>query len=361
MVSSYFVSAEKISEICLNPSFAPYLQIAKKSPQARAQKVAEPSQATSESLCFVSTPEHLAEALKGHPAILVAHNKLATQEIQISENQALFTTPNISAAMALILPYFDHKQSRFPVEIHPQASIDPSAKLGQNVRIGAFAVIGAQAEIGDDTIIGSHVVVETGAVVGAKSLLHPFVFVGAHCKIGKYCELHPHTTIGSDGFGFVQGHDKRRHKIPQLGIVVLEDFVEMGASCTIDRATLGETRIGEGTKFDNLCHVGHNCKIGKHNVFAGGFMIAGSSEIGDYCMVGGSTVVSDHVKLGSNIILGGRSAVTKDVPEAGAYSGYPLEPFRDNLKTLANFPHITGMRKQLAQIRKHLGLKDEDS
>lgn len=360
MSMPHFVSSEKISEISLNPTFSRYLQIVKRSDSARANRVVEPANAQPDSLVFVSTKDQLAAALGGHCSILIALDKLMPIEMQLGPHQALYTSPSISAAMALVLPLFDQKLSRFPMGIHPTAVIDPSAQIGKNVRIGAYSMIGAEAKIGDQAVIGSHVVVENGASVGNNSILHSFVFLGAHCEMGRYCEIHPHTTLGADGFGFVQGHDQRRHKIPQLGKVILEDFVEIGANCAVDRATLGETRIGEGTKFDNLCHVGHNCKIGKHNVFAGGFLIAGSSEIGDYCMFGGDSVVSDHVKIGNNMIIGGRSAITKDLTEPGAYTGYPLEPFRDGLKTISNFPNITKMRKQIAQIRKHLGLKDED-
>lgn len=354
-----FVSAEKISEICSHPTFGKFLQIAKMSPRARANKAVEPHWAQKESLCFVSTTIHLDQALSGKASILVALDKLNLPENSLNEDQALFKTPSVSAAMALVLPYFDQKSRRFPEGIHPSASISPKARIGQNVRIGPFAVIGDDAQVGTDTWVGSHVVIETGAQVGDRTILHPHVFVGANCQIGNGCELHPHVTIGSDGFGYVQGPDLRRHKIPQIGIVVLEDFVEMGGNCVVDRATLGETRIGEGTKFDNFCHVAHNCKIGKHNVFAGGFFVAGSSEIGDNCMTGGNVAVADHVKLGNGIILGGRSAVTKDVMQSGAYTGYPLEPMKDGLKTIANLAQLTQMRKHIAQIRKHLGIKDD--
>jgi len=157
----------------------------------------------------------------------------------------------------------------------------------------------------------------------------------------------------------VKAHDQRQHKIPQLGIVVLEDFVEFGANCAVDRATLGETRIGEGTKFDNLCHVAHNCQIGRHSVYAAGFFVAGSSTIGDHFMVGGTTAVGDHLQISDNVTLGGRSVVTSDIPKAGAYAGYPLEPFAEARRTLVNLTYVTKMRKQLLQIQKHLGLKEE--
>lgn len=355
--SSVFVS--QIQQICQNPTYEKYLRFIQGEPNTLALRAVEPQLASPDSLCFVSTAEDLNKVLTSGASIIVALDKLNLTKISLTKNQALFSAAHVGAAMTLILPLLDQKKSRFPIGIHAQSFVDPTAKLGAGASIGPFAVIGAFAEIGEGTAIGAHSVVETGAQIGAKTILHPQVFIGAHCRIGNFCEIHPHTTIGSDGFGFVQGPDLRRNKIPQLGIVVIEDSVEIGANCAIDRATLNETRIGEGSKFDNFCHVAHNCTIGKNNVFAGGFMIAGSSRVGDNCMSGGGTFINDHVEVGNNIIFGGRSSVSKDVLKPGAYTGYPLEPMRDALRTLANLVHLTSMRKQLAQIRKHLGLQDE--
>lgn len=343
-----------------NPTFSRYLKYLSGPESLIVESAKEPHLASPKDLVFVSTTDHLQAALDQNAGIIVALEKLKPESIQRTDGMGLFSTPAIPAAMALILPLFDRKSSRFHQGIHPSAAVDTSAHIGKNVSIGPFAVIGANAIVEDNCLIGAHVVIESGAKIGEKSILHPHVFIGAYCQLGQSCEIHPHTTIGSDGFGYVEGHDKRRHKIPQLGIVVLEDFVEMGASCTVDRATIGETRIGEGTKFDNLCHVAHNCKIGKHNAFAQGFGVAGSTEIGDHVTVGGHTQITDHVRVGSNITIGGKSGVTKDLLEPGIYAGYPLEPVRDAMKSIANITKITELRKQLAQVRKHLNLKDEN-
>ncbi len=350
------VSAVQISAICQHPAYGSLLKCLQARDQLTAEKVVEPTNASPNTLIFASTPDQLKQALAGNPSILVLQEALT--KLPLDFPGALYSTPSASAAMALILPLFETKKQRF--ESHPSAIIDPTAKIGTGVKLGAYAVVGAHAIISDNCLIGSHVVVEKGAQIGAGTILHPQSFIGADCVLGKNCEIHPHTTIGADGFGFVQSPDLKRNKIPQIGIVVLGDNVEMGANCAVDRATIGETRIGEGTKFDNLCHVAHNCKIGKHNVFAAGFFVAGSSEIGDNCMVGGQAAVADHIKVGSNMIIGGRSGVTKDLETPGAYAGFPIEPMRDAVRTLANLPNLTQLRRQVAQIRKHLGLKDEE-
>ncbi len=354
------VLATQIIQICENPQFAQFLKIVKRADDSHSDQVCEPQLAKKNCLCFVSTKDQLGAALKGQASIVIALAKLEVDSIQFPNSVALFSAASISAAMVLILPLFDPKKSIFPVGIHPSASIDPSAKIGKAVHIGAFAVIGPKVQIGDYAIVAAQTVVEKSAQIGHHTLLHSHVFIGSRCIVGHHCEIHPHTSLGSDGFSYVQGPDQRRNKIPQLGIVVLEDFVEVGSQCAFDRATLGETRIGEGSKFDNLCHVAHNCRIGKNNVFAAGFAIAGSSEVGDNCTFAGGVLIADHVKVGSGIMVGGKAGITKDVSVPGAYTGYPLEPIKDGMKTIANLANLTKMRRQLHKITKLLGLKDED-
>ncbi len=331
------------------------------SPDLFCNQVREPEQAVANSLCFVSDLTTLENAVQNKAAVIIINHKLKEKipNHLLTPQLGLISVQNISLAMSTVLPLFDDKKQRFHQGIHATAIIASTAKLGKNISIGAYSVIGDNCQIADNTIIGSHVVIESMATLGSNCILHPFAFVGSRCQIGSFCEIHPHTTIGSDGFGFAPDQQNIRHKIPQIGIVVVEDNVEFGANCAIDRATLGETRIGKGTKFDNNCHIAHNCKIGQNNVFAAGFMMAGSSQVGNNCMFGGQAVVTDHVKVGDNVIVGGKAAVTKDTLTAGAYTGYPLEPIKDAMKTLVNMTHVTEMRKQLNEVRKHLNLEQE--
>ncbi|QDK46486.1 UDP-3-O-(3-hydroxymyristoyl)glucosamine N-acyltransferase [Bdellovibrio sp. ZAP7] len=323
-----------------------------------AKKVLPPDQADSESLIFVSKPDFLEKALKAQSPIIVAHKSLT---LPTDSKTTFFTTHNIQLAMAAILPLFDGKMNRFNQEtkIHPSAWIHPQAHLGQNVSVGPFAVIGEHVRIGDGATIGAHVVIESYAQIGALTILHPQVFIGAYSEIGAHCEFHPHTTIGADGFSFAMAKDGTHKKIPQIGKVVIEDHVELGANCAVDRAALTETRIGRGTKMDNFCHVAHNVIIGENNVMAAGFKIAGSSRIGSNCMFGGDAAVSDHITICDKVIIAGKSGVTSNVQQSGAYGGYPLEPLRESLKTLANLSQLTRIRKELSRVVKHLGLKEE--
>ncbi|GIL16398.1 MAG: UDP-3-O-acylglucosamine N-acyltransferase [Oligoflexia bacterium] len=350
------ISAQLIKEIQSH-----YLEYAQGSLSATGSTPLPPECAKPGSLIYVSSPDQLKTALEIPAGIIVCLKKILKESIELKADQALFLTPAIPAAMALINPLFDTKKSRWPMGIHPSAHISPSAKLGDNVTVSINCVIGDEVIIGENTFIGPNSVVEKGAQIGSSTYLHPSVFIGANCIIGNHCEIHPHTTIGSDGFGYAKDPQTGiAHKIPQLGIVVLEDHVELGANCAIDRATLTETRICSGTKLDNLVHIAHNCVLGKNGFYTAGFMTAGSSEIGANFACGGGVVVADHIKITDNVTLGGRSAVTKDVTESGAYTGYPLEPWREGLRTLANLPNVSEMRKQISEIRKHLGL-DKDS
>ena len=263
--------------------------------------------------------------------------------------------------MAAILPLFDGKMNRFnqTSKIHPTALVHETAHIGVGTALGPYVVVGEHAKIGDHCTIGAHAVIEKAAEIGAHTLLHPQVFIGAHCILGTHCEIHPHTTIGADGFSFAMTKEGTHKKIPQIGRVVIGNHVEMGANCAVDRAALTETRIGDGTKFDNFVHIAHNCVIGKNCVLAAGFKMAGSSSMGDNGMAGGGVDVADHVHIGDKVMLAGRTGVTNDIAGPGAFGGYPVEPLRDSLKTIANLAHLTRLRKDMARVLKHLGIKEE--
>ncbi len=196
--------------------------------------------------------------------------------------------------------------------------------------------------------------IERGARIGADTLLHAQVFVGWGCQVGARCEIHPHTTLGSDGYSYAHDEQGNHYKIPQVGIVVIEDDVEIGANCAIDRAAFDTTRIGSGTKLDNLCHIAHNCQIGRNVLLTAGFFVAGSSTIGDNFICGGRSTVTDHVKICANVQVAGLCAITKSITEPGAYGGHPLQPMKHYLRTTASLPHLPEIRKTLAAMEVRL-------
>ncbi len=265
-------------------------------------------------------------------------------------------------AMSALLRYFDAKSERFAQwgTHHPTAVVHESATLGRDVLLGPYCVIGAQASIGDGCMIGSHSVVENRARIGARTVLHPQVFVGAGCEIGSDCEIHPHTSIGSDGFGYAVDRGGKAHKIPQLGNVRIGDRVEIGSNCAIDRATLESTHVRSGAKLDNLCHIAHNCDLGEDGLYTAGFMMAGSTTIGRRFSTGGNSVVSSHLTLADDVMLAGRSTVTNDIKEPGAYGGYPLQPLKTALKTLVLIGQLGTLKRDLRKALKRLGLEETD-
>lgn len=325
--------------------------------QAVASGCSSPEEVGADDLVFVSDPAQL-ESLRGHgAAIVIAHRSLSKDIASgLDQGTCYFATASLGPAMAALLGYFDHKAERFTQwgERHSTAVVHERAHIGANVYLGPFCVIGSEAWIGDNCMIGAHTVVENDARIGDRTLLHPHVFVGSRCVVGADCEIHPHTCVGSDGFGYVRGPNGLPIKIPHLGNVQIGDHVEIGGNCSIDRAKLDSTHIRSGAKLDNLCHIAHNCDLGENGFYTAGFMMAGSTKIGRNFSTGGNSVVSSHLTLADDVTLAGRSTVTNDISEPGEYGGYPLQPLRQALRTIATIGCLTDMRKNLARVMRRL-------
>jgi UDP-3-O-[3-hydroxymyristoyl] glucosamine N-acyltransferase len=323
--------------------------------RAAAIECRSPEEASSKCLVYASNVEQLQQAVLHEAAIIIVHRSIAaTVRSTAGVVGCFFSVPAIPLAMATLLKYFDRKAERFTQwgQRHPTAVVHERARIGRNAFLGPYCVIGADASIGDGCLVGAHTVVENKARIGARTILHPHVFVGSACVVGEDCEIHPHTSIGSDGFGYAPGPDGVPKKIPHLGNVCIGDAVEIGSNCAIDRAKLSSTYIRSGAKLDNICHIAHNCDLGENGLYTAGFMMAGSTKIGRSFCTGGNSVVSAHLTLADNVTLAGRSTVTADITEPGHYGGYPLQPLRDALKTIANIGHLTEIRRNLAKVMK---------
>ncbi len=319
--------------------------------------VRPPEQAGEQSLVFISTPDQLVTAINNEALGFILLEKIfAASENLIPKNSFICTTSNIQWAMSDVLTLFD--QNIFiNHKIHPTSYVSPTAKIGSHVSIGACAVIGDGVTIHDHVFIGPHCVIENYAIIKQNSYLTAQVFIGSFCEIGQRCKLGPQTVIGSDGFGFFTDKNFNHHKIAQIGNVILEDDVELGAHCAVDRGTLIETRIKCGSKFDNHCHVAHNCEIGENSAIAAGFIVAGSTKIGKNFMSSGGVGVIGHLKITDNVILTARTGVMSSIEKSGVYGGYPAVEQKDNLKNMAATGQLPKMRKQLSAILKHLGLE----
>jgi UDP-3-O-[3-hydroxymyristoyl] glucosamine N-acyltransferase len=242
--------------------------------------------------------------------------------------------------------------------IHPAASIHPTAQLGAGASVGAFAVIGEGTVIGDNSTIGAGAVVGGYCRFGHDVVIHPRAVVYDDCVFGNRVTIHSGSVIGADGFGYRNQHGQHI-KVPQLGWVEIEDDVEVGACSTIDRGTFGPTRIGAGTKIDNLVMIGHNCQIGKHNVLCGQVGIAGSCVTGDHVVMAGQVGLADHVTIGSRVIIGARSGVPTDIPSDSNVLGAPAQPIHDQKRLFISLKKLPELRDDVKRIKKQLGLEGE--
>ncbi len=283
--------------------------------------VAPLSAAAGDRLSFLSNPKYagmLAET--GAGAILVARAQEGDDPRFIRVDDPYFSLARVVAKWFASRPA--------PSGISPQSSIGKNVRLGDGVAIGAFASIGDDVAIGDRTIIYPNVTIENGSSIGSDCIVYPQVSIYYASKIGDRCIIHSGCVIGSDGYGFAT-HGGRHHKIPQIGTVRIENDVEIGSGTTIDRAALGETVIGEGTKIDNLVQIGHNVRIGKHCLLVSQVGIAGSTELGDYVVVAGQSGFAGHLRIGSGVQVAAKSAVLEDVPANTKVMGSPAVPFRE--------------------------------
>jgi UDP-3-O-[3-hydroxymyristoyl] glucosamine N-acyltransferase len=234
------------------------------------------------------------------------------------------------ASFLKVLVTFHPPPEPMPPGIHPTAVIAASASLGEGVRIGPHAVVAHRCAIGKGSMIGAGVVLGDGVTVGAECIIYPLVSVREGCTLGNRVILQPGVVIGSDGFGFAPRPDGSYEKIPQLGIVVIEDDVEIGANTTVDRATMGETRIRQGAKLDNLIQVAHNVAIGEHTVIAAQTGISGSTRIGNRVMIGGQVGFTGHLEIADRTRFGAQAGVHRSITEPGTtVFGSPALPQRE--------------------------------
>ena len=285
------------------------------------------------------------ECTKASAAIIPTDEKFDRIPVIKSEN------PQFSFIQAV--GYFFQPHRPEP-GIHSLACISPTAKLGKDVSIGAFSFIGDEAEIGNRTVIFPFVAVYPRSTVGRDCIIHSHVSIREETSIGNKVIVHTGTVIGSDGFGYTQDKRKSHVKIPQKGIVVIQDDVEIGANTTIDRASLGKTIIRKGTKIDNLVQIAHNVEIGSDVILAAQTGIAGSSKIGKKVIAGGQVGISDHIEIGNNVILAAKTGVTKSIPPKSIVAGIPHLDIRDWRKAWVSVPQLYDLLKEIKKLKKKI-------
>ena len=247
-----------------------------------------------------------------------------------------------------------HPPKRREPAIHPSAAIADSAEVSSSVYIGPHVVVGEYTRIGADSRIEAGVIIGASVTIGCGCVLHPNVVIYDGVNIRDRVILHAGVCLGADGFGYVRD-DMGYHKFPQIGTVVIEDDVELGAYTCVDRAALGQTRIGAGTKLDNLVHVGHNCDIGKRVVIAAQTGISGSVTIEDDCVIGGQVGFGDHIRVQSGAVIGSKAGVLPGkIVRPGVWWGIPIQPLADYKRLNAHVGRLPQMREEIKELRRRL-------
>ena len=246
--------------------------------------------------------------------------------------------------------YDDTKPAIAP-GVHPSAVIHPSAKIGGGASVGAFCVVEKGADIGEGSVIYPHCFIGENSRVGAGCLLYPNVVIRENCELGARVIIHSSSVIGADGFRYLRRGEKHE-KIPQLGRVVIEDDVEIGALSAVDRAMLSETRVGAGTKIDNLVQIAHNVKIGRNCIVVSQAGVAGSCELGDGAVLGGQAGIADHVKIGSGAVVAAQTGVMANIPDGQVVFGSPSRPRGEAFRIEAVLSKLPEMYKFFRELRK---------
>jgi UDP-3-O-[3-hydroxymyristoyl] glucosamine N-acyltransferase len=316
-------------------------------PEIEIERMATIDQAQPGAITFLANPKYLPLL-----ATTQASAVIIGAEVEAPAGLNLLQCANPYLAFAKILTVL-HVQRPEPQGVSPRAVVDASAEIAAGVTIHPGCVVGARVKIGAETILYPNVVLYDDVTLGAHCTIHAGVIIREGCRIGERVIIQPAAVIGSDGFGFAPDGEGY-YKIPQIGIVVVEDDVEIGAGSCIDRAALGVTRLGQGVKLDNLVQIAHNVTIGAHTVMAAQVGIAGSSKIGRHCTFGGQSSAAGHITTGDNLTVGGRGALAGHAAGEQTVSGVPAIPHHDWLKASLIFPKLPTMRKDLKRMQQEI-------
>jgi UDP-3-O-[3-hydroxymyristoyl] glucosamine N-acyltransferase len=301
-------------------------------------------------ISFIANPKYVryVDATKAS-ALLVGHDFDVTRS-----DITYIRTEDPYMAFLKMLRVFAPVGERPAAGVHPTAVISEDVEVGEAVSIGAYVVIGPGSVIGNGAVIYPHVVMGAKVMVGSRSILYPNVSLYSGVQIGNDTIIHAGTVIGADGFGFAPTEDGIWEKIPQIGTVVIEDNVEIGANVTIDRATLGVTRICSGVKLDNLIHIAHNVVIGRNTVIAAQTGISGSTRVGESNMIAGQVGMVGHIETASNVIIEAQSGVSKSIRSPGRYFGHPVKEHTQALRQEGALRQLPDLLRDIRDLRQRL-------
>ncbi len=302
------------------------------------------------SISFLSNLKYEAYLYTTQASVVIVSNGFEPEK---EVKATLIYVENAYKAFAKLLDYYNSLKNK-KEGIEPNAFLHPTAKMGERVFVGNFTHISENAQLGNDVMVNSNCHIGENVSIGEGSIIHSGVKIYADCKIGKNCILHSNTVIGADGFGFTPRADGTMEKVPQIGNVVIEDNVEIGASCTIDRATLGSTIIRSGVKLDNQIQIAHNVEIKENTVIASQTGIAGSTKIGKNCMIGGQVGIVGHLKIGDFVQIQAQSGVNNDLPEGAKVYGSPSMDYLDFQRAYVYFRKLPTVVKRIEELEKEI-------
>lgn len=318
-------------------------------------------------IAYVEDPKHFDAAKASRASCLIVPNGFRTSTSEASEDGSprsespvLVEVARPKLAFALIAKVLQPPKTREP-SIHPTAVIAETADVALTAYVGPHVSIGEDTRIGVGTRIEAGVVIGDGVTVGADCVLHPNVTLYDRVTLGDRVVLHAGVCIGADGFGYVRG-DISYHKFPQIGTVIIEDDVELGAYSCVDRAALGQTRIGRGTKIDNMVHVGHNCDIGERVVIAAQTGISGSVIIEDDAVIGGQVGFGDHTRVQKGAVIGSKAGILPGkIVRPGVWWGIPVQPLDEYKRMNAHLGRLPQMREEIKELRERIRQLEEQS
>lgn len=308
-------------------------------------------------LSFLNHARYREQAVASRAGALMVSAALASGDLRQNE-RSLLVVADPAYALARLLAVFHPAEAPEP-GIHPTAVVGPGCEVDPTAHVGPYAVIGAQSRLGPRAAIHALAVVGKGCSVGEGAVLHPHAVLYDGTEVGAGCVVHAGAVLGADGFGFAT-HRGVHHKVPQVGRVVLEGEVEVGANSTVDRATLGETRIGEGTKIDNLVQIGHNVRVGRHCILCGQAGIAGSTQLGDHVVLAGQAGVSGHIQLGDGAQVAAKSAALTSVEPRTQVAGIPAVELRKWRRQAVLVARLEEMSRRIRALEHRLSIESQE-
>lgn len=295
--------------------------------------------ATENQITFVGSVKYVRLWENSNACAAIVNDNL---KIEPRENKALIKVKNADISLAKLLEAFDPGPPAFDVAIHPNATVDKTAKIGKNCKIGANTYVGKNVVLGNGVILYPNVTILDDTIVGENTIMWPGTVVRERSEIGSYCIFHNNVSIGADGFGYRPSEDGRGLiKIPQIGNVIIGNAVEIGANSCVDRGKFSSTIVGDGCKIDNLVQIAHNCVMGRSCIMAGHSGLAGSVTLGDGVSIGGSASIKDHTTIGAGAIVGAGSGVMNNIEAGKTVLGYPAQDSRDMLKQWVAMRRLT--------------------